>query len=171
MLKRFKNEQLDNVNGQDTSLAGYKLYRKSAGTNDTFVEVSNNIIQWQFSDTLLTNNVEYTYGLLKVYNNNTTGSAYVDKIDIMPSKTLADQQVIIGNSGVFISSDATVTVFTDYVLYFNRSELLNNIIDIDTVQDKLEPRKYSVLVKVEDMAGNEISIVAQRLNASTLNPI
>jgi len=170
IIKRFKNTQLDSVNGQDTSLVGYKLYRKGAGLNDTFVEVSNSIIQWRVDDTGLTNETTYTYGLTKIYNNGSE-SSFMDQIEIVPSKSISRQQLIIGNAGIFASSDSTVTVFTDYILYFKRAELLNRIIDIDTEQDKQDPRRYSVLVTVEDMKGNNVSIAARRLNPSTLEPI
>lgn len=170
ILRNFKNTQLDTVNGQDADMLGFKLYRKAAGTSDEFIEVSNSIVQWTYEDLNLTNNTTYTYGLTK-YFNNTAETEFIDQIDIFPTKNVAQQQIIIGNAGIFIAGDAKVTLYTDYNVFFKREELLDNIVNIEVSQDKAEPRKYNVLVTVETVLGNEVTISARRLNASTLEAI
>lgn len=170
ILRNFKNNQLDTVNGQDSDMLGFKLYRKAAGISDEFIEVSNSIIQWTYEDLNLSNNTTYTYGLTK-YFTNTSETEFIDQIDIFPTKNAAQQQIIIGNAGIFISGDSKVTLYTDFNVFFKREELLDNIVNIEVSQDKEEPRKYNVLVTVETVLGKEVTISARRLNASTLEPI
>lgn len=169
MLKNFKNNQLNFVNGQNVNLTGYILYRKAAGTSDDFVQVSNNIIEWTIQDTSVLNNVKYTYGLTKKYDNGSE-SSFVDIIDITPSNS-AHNDLIIGNGGIFIAGNKSVTVYVDYLVYFKNSELLNEIVAIDVTQDKADPRQFHVLVTVKTVAGNSFTLSAQRLNASTLEAI
>lgn len=170
ILRNFKNTQLDIVNGQDADMLGFKLYRKAAGTDETFVEVSNSIIQWKYEDLNLSNNTTYTYGLTK-YFSNTAETEFIDKIEIFPTKNASQQAFIIGNAGIFIAGDSKVTLYTDYNLFFKREELLENVINIEVSQDKNEPRKYVVIVTIENVLGNEITIAARRLNPVTLQPI
>lgn len=170
ILRNFKNTQLDIVNSQDSDMLGFKLYRKAAGTSDEFTEVSNSIVQWKYEDLNLSNNTTYTYGLTK-YFSNTAETEFIDQIDIFPTKNSSQQAFIIGNAGIFIAGDSKVTLYTDYNLFFKREELLENVVTIEVSQDKEEPRKYVVLVTVENVLGNEITISARRLNPSTLQPI
>ena len=169
ILKGFKNTQLDTVNGQNPTLTGYMLHRKAAGTSGDFVQVGNSIIEWKLEDLNLTNNMKYSYALSKIYDNGSE-SSFIDMIEITPTKNL-NKDVIIGNGGIFVAGDAKVTVYTNYNLYYRTTEILNDIESIEVTQDKLEPRKYNVLVTVKTLAGNTVTLSAQRLNASTLMPI
>jgi hypothetical protein len=170
ILRSFKNTQLDIVNGQDTQVLGYKLYRKASGVNEQYKSVSNSVIQWKYVDLDLINNNTYSYGLVKVYSSGAE-STFVDNIDVTPTATVSKQAVIIGTSGTFIAGNRIVTLYTDYNLMFNRSELLNDIINIEVTQNKQDPRRYNALVTVADMADNTVTISAQRLNPVTLSPI
>jgi hypothetical protein len=169
ILKGFRNTQLDTVNGQNATLTGYLLRRKAAGTSENFSQVSNSIIEWKTEDVNVSNDVTYTYGLSKKYDNDSE-SSFVDIIDITPTAKPI-KEVIIGNGGVFIAGDAKITVYTNYNLYYRNTELLNDIETIEVTQDKLEPRKYNVLVTIKTLAGETVTLSARRLNASTLEPV
>jgi len=167
VLRNFKQNQIDEVKKSDPDFSGFVFYRKAAGTNEAFVKVSTDPIIHKFVDNNLDNGTEYTYGTAKVYRN-VFESAFTEKMSLTPSAFLTKQTVLIGNDIVGFSQNRQCTFYVNYNRRFKASELLDKIISISAQQDDVEPRRYIVQVVVQDLKGNEASIAARRLVATTL---
>lgn len=167
VLRNFKQNQIDEVKKSDPDFSGFVFYRKAAGTNDAFVKVSTDPIIHKFIDENLDNGTEYTYGTAKVYRN-VFESAFTEKMALTPSAFLTKQIVLIGSDIVGSSQNRQCTFYVNYNRRFRASELLNKIISISAEQSEIDPRRYTVQVVVQDLKGNEASVAARSLVATTL---
>ena len=167
VLRNFKQVQIEEVKKSDPDFSGFIFYRKAAGTNEGFVKISTDPVIHKFVDTNLDNGTEYTYGIAKVYSN-VFESAFTEKMSLTPSAFLTKQLVQIGNDIVGSTQNRQCTFYVNYNKRFKASELLNKIISISAEQSDTEPRRYTVQVVVQDLKGDNASVAARSLIATTL---
>lgn len=167
ILRNFKQTQIDAVKKSDPDFNGFIFSRKAAGTTEEFEKVSTDPIIHKFVDENLDNGTEYTYGIAKMYRN-VYETFFTEKMSLTPSAFLTKQTVLIGSDIVGFSQNRQCTFYVNYNRRFKASELLDKIISISAQQDDVEPRRYVVQVVVQDLRGNQASVAARRLVATTL---
>jgi len=161
ILRDFKNSQIARTNRSDPELTGYVVYRKQSGTTINYTQVSEVFGESTFVDTGLENGVSYDYGIRKVYNK-VFNSPFVTSFTLSPSKFARTQTVYIGSEAVAWTGDQQVKFYVDANRYFQKAELLNDILSINTYADKEEPRRQVVNVVVEDLENNQAAVSALR---------
>jgi len=161
ILKDFKNNQITRTNKSDPELTGYAVYRKRSGNTINYTQVSAVFGESRFIDTGLENGISYDYGIKKVYNK-VFSSPFVTTFTLSPSKFARNQTVYIGTEAIAWTGDRQVTFYVDANRYFQKSELLNDILSISTYTDKDEPRRQVVNVVVTNLANNQAAISALR---------
>lgn len=170
ILREFKQTQINDVKKSDLDFSGFIFYRKAAGTDAAFVKVSTDPIIYNFVDDNLENGTAYIYGTAKVYRN-VFESIITEKMSLTPSAFLTAQTVKIGSDIVGYAENRRCTFYVNYNRKFKASELLDDLIHISVEQSETEPRQYVVSIVVQDLRGNEASITAKRLIASTVQGI
>ena len=162
ILRNFRQNQLDVVNNADPNFSGYAIYRLNSGSNTTYTKISPNYVTYKFSDTNLTNGVEYKYALTKAYSN--FESAFTETIAATPSAFTSRQEVVIGTDVVAMPGNGVIDFYVVFNPKFMGSELLQDILKLEVVQDGAEPRRYTANVVVQDVRGSQNAITATRQN-------
>jgi hypothetical protein len=159
ILRNFKQSQIDEVGRSSSDFSGFSIFRKAAGTDESFIRVSDQIIDWRFIDTGLKNDVTYTYGITRVIRK-VFESSFIDQLDVTPSALQSRQEIVIGKSAVAMPTSRQVTFYVDGPKKYKASELLENVVSIDVSQDETEPRKWIVNIVVENLLGEQLSLSA-----------
>jgi hypothetical protein len=162
ILRNFKNAQIYQTDQSDPRCLGFSLYRfDNYVTTANFIKVSSNPIEWKFTDTGLSNGFTYTYAIKKDYG--TVESAFLEKVQVVPTQFQDNQNPVIGDNIVALPGNKAVTIYVNYNRYFKASELLDSIQDIAVTQDQQEPRRFSVDITVEDLNNNKVSLSTSRM--------
>ena len=163
ILTNFKNTQSNEVYSSETDFSGYNIYRKAAGTNDSYALVSKNPIIYKFVDTNVVNGIKYNYGLAKVYND-VFETEYVDSYYIGPSQFATQQELLIKKYSIAWAGSSAITFYVDYNKRFRTDELLSDIKSIVPYQDGTDPRMWHVNIVVEDYSENAIGITSEKIS-------
>jgi hypothetical protein len=161
VLRRFKQNQLNDVRKSDSNFSGYTVYRRAAGTTDAYVKVSTDSVVWRYVDENLENGIEYDYGFTKTFRN-TFESNFTDKLTAAPSEFSSRQEVVIGGNVIALPSDEQITFYVGYNKRYKSSELLDEIVSINSQQLDAEPRTYLIDIKVKDNRGTPVDLATQR---------
>lgn len=163
IMRAFKQVQVAETRKSDPNFSGFAIYRKAAGTSESYLRVSSNTVTTNFTDVGLVNGTTYSYGITRTFKG-TYETTFSDQFTITPYKSTEARQILFGKYSCIASGDSEVSVFVDYNRNFKASELLNDVVGIYAKQ-QADPRGYTVDVLVTDMAGNKVSISSQRLKA------
>lgn len=161
ILKDFKDKQIQRTNRSDPSLTGYTVYRKKSGTTINYTQVSPVFGESTFTDTGLENGTSYDYGIRKVYHG-VFNSPFVTTFTLTPSKFARNQGIYIGSEAVAWTGDRQIVFYVDANRYFQKAELLNDILSISAASDAEEPRRQVVNVVIQDLNENQVSVSALR---------
>jgi hypothetical protein len=163
-LSRFRQAQIDMTNRADPNLMGFNIYRYAGllGQN-SFRKISNEAVQYSFSDSNLSNGITYTYGVKKVYMSGVE-SDIVEKLDATPTAFLHQQEYVIGQFFTVKPISKGATVYVDYNRTFKTEELLDSITGIAVSQDTNEPRKYIISITGKTLEGTQVSLSSKKLS-------
>lgn len=157
-LRRFRQTQINETNRSDPDIIGFNIYRYSGLEGERkFTKISNDVITHTFTDTQLTNGIEYTYGITRVYEP-TVESEIIEKIEVTPTQFLSQQEYIIGQYFSVKPGYRSVTFYVDYSRTFKASELLETVDQVDVVQSDTDPRKFYVNIRATTLEGSKISL-------------
>jgi hypothetical protein len=157
VFRNFRSRQITYVNANDPDLTGYSVWRKAAGSDEDYVRVSTRAVTWKYTDTDLENGTQYTYGLSRIYKDRFE-SQFVETFLATPTAFEKNQEWITGNYFSAIPGDANLTIYVDYNRQFKASEILNKLLDVMTIQDSVDPRKWIIHVQVEDYLGATVNV-------------
>jgi len=160
-FRKFRSNQINYVQESDPDLTGFAIYRKAAGSDDSYAKVSGNGVTNKFTDTGLENGKTYSYATTRVFKN-IFETQFVDTTDITPSSFTKNLTIVSKSAACFISGNGQVEIYVDFRKRFKASELLNKILEVQVIQDSVEPRKYAVQVKIEDVRGSLVSVSSVR---------
>lgn len=165
VLRAFRQTQIDEVKKSDPNFSGFKFYRKAINSNEDYAQASADPIVYKFVDSGLTNGTEYEYGIARIYQS-IYESEFVDKFTLSPTRFTHNQKVEIGDFVVAVPGNEQITFYVDYNKKFKTSEILDEILSIDVLQDQQEPRRYTVNIVIKDLKGNKQTIATQRLDVT-----
>ena len=157
VFRNFRSRQAKYVNANDPDLTGYSVWRKAAGSDTEYVRVSTRAVTWKYVDSNLENGTEYSYGLSRIYKD-TFESQFIETFIAKPTAFAKNQEWLTGNYFSAAPGDKTVTIYVDYNHQFKATEILNKIVDITTIQDSIDPRKWIIHVQVEDYLGGPVNV-------------
>lgn len=157
VFRSFRARQVTYVNTNDPDLTGYSVWRKAAGSDADYVRVSTRAVTWTYVDTDLENGTQYTYGLSRIYKDRFE-SQFVETFLATPTAFAKNQEWITGNYFSAVPGDSNLTLYVDYNRQFKASEILNKILDVMTIQDSVDPRKWIIHVQVEDYLGATVNV-------------
>lgn len=157
VIGKFKTNQVVYVNSYESDLSGFAIYRKAAGSNEDYVRISGRAVTYSFTDTDVFNNTTYRYGISKIYNN-ISESKYIDILEVTPSSRSKDQTIAVGTSSVILTGNSQNTIYVCYNRKHRATELIQDILGVDVLQDQADPRKYAVGVKVVNMKDEKLGI-------------
>jgi hypothetical protein len=170
ILRQFRETQLSYTRQSDPDLSGFSIWRKDAGNDEDFARISNMGVQFKFVDTNVLNGNTYVYGVSKVYKS-TVETKFVDMITIGPSAFVSSQTVVLGSCCFAMNLNRQVIIYVDYNKYFKASEILNTIVDVQVLQDSVEPRKYAINIKLENLLGDPVNVSAiKQVAANSVTP-
>jgi len=167
ILRNFKDKQIEEVKKTDPDFSGFTFYRKASGVSEAYSKISTDPIVYKLIDENLENGTEYDYGIAKRYRD-VYETLFIEKMSITPSAFLTKQTIQIGHNIIAFAQDRQITFYVVYNRMFKASELLNKIISISAEQSDTEPRLYTIQIVLQDLRGNEVSLAARRLAATTL---
>jgi len=163
ILRSFRQQQVFATEKSNPNLDGFIIYRYGGPiTSDQFVQISQDPVQYAFTDTKVTNGTEYTYGLAKSYAKGLSITQISEQLDVTPTAFAHKQEVVTGKEFIAIPGNGSVTFYVDYSRLFLRSELLDVIETIEILEDKTEPRRAIVNVTVRDLDNNFLTLSSQK---------
>jgi hypothetical protein len=165
VIRNFRQNQFNNVNGADPSFSGFSFYRLASDSTSTYRKVSTDFITYQFSDVGLTNGVTYRYALAKVYNG-VFESDFLERLSVVPQSISSKQEIVFGNEVVAMPGNGRIDFYVVYNPKYKGSELIEDLLSLDVKQDTNDPRMCRVNVVVQDARGLQVSVAAARQNPS-----
>lgn len=166
VLRNFRQNQLDKINRVDPDFSGFSFYKLNTNSTTTYTKISPDFVTYSFTDTGLTNGIQYKYAVSKAYGSKFE-SSFTETIIVTPSSFTSKQEVVIGKDVVGMPGDGKVDFYVVYNPKFKGSEILEDLLDLEVKQDPTEPRRYTANIVVQDLAGGQNSIAATRRNPAT----
>lgn len=161
ILRAFKSNQVNDTRRADNGLLGFYVYKKLSGSNNNFVKITTNPVTYKYVDTNVTNGTAYDYQLTKVYDSGYE-SFPVDTFTLTPSKFNDNFTKLpqIGGSSVGIPENKQNQVYVDFNRTYRSSELLDEILALDILQDQEDPRKVVINIVLRNLRGNRVSVAS-----------
>jgi len=155
-LRGFRSDQITQTTRVDPNILGYGLYVYGVGgASIKFIPVTSNPIESRFTLNNVENGKSYIFGVTYKYEYNE--SSLLEKLVVTPTNYSSKQNPVIGKYFTAVPGNRSITFFVDSVSNFYKSELLEEIVDIDVYEDTVDPRRYIADVKIMSLDENTVS--------------
>lgn len=149
-LDNLKRNLILLTNEISASFNGYMVYKSIDGIN--FERLFNFIIMKNFIDEEVENERVYFYGFSTVINN--IEGEISNVVSVKPTRDSKRQRFYISANYFVQEGDGRILFFLKNKRFFSSAELLDRVINISVVNDKQDPRKFDIQVKVSNLAGS-----------------